>query len=195
MPETRTITVLAPHLSSCLCQDTQSAHKIYRVPTGFKLLKYHSCSGLFVRILDHSRSTSFSDLWKSCKITDIPPSFVCVSVCVQSCLTLCNPVDVASQAPLSMEFPRREYWSGLPCRPPGGLPDPGVEPAFPTQEWNPRLLHWQTGSLPLRHLGSPLLPLVTAAFYIVLCSIVVKLRVGHSDFNSVCEIGVFCFVK
>ena len=131
MPETRTITVLAPHLSSCLCQDTQSAHKIYRVPTGFKLLKYHSCSGLFVRILDHSRSTSFSDLWKSCKITDIPPSFVCVRVCVQSCLTLCNPVDVASQAPLSMEFPRREYWSGLPCRPPGGLPDPGVEPASP----------------------------------------------------------------
>ena len=36
---------------------------------------------------------------------------------------------VARQAPLSMGFPRQEYWSGSPCPPPGGLPGPGVEPA------------------------------------------------------------------
>ena len=36
---------------------------------------------------------------------------------------------VAHQAPLSMEFSRQEYWSGLPCPPPGDLPDPGMEPA------------------------------------------------------------------
>ena len=36
---------------------------------------------------------------------------------------------VAHQAPLSMGFSRREYWSGLPCPPPGDLPDPGIEPA------------------------------------------------------------------
>ena len=35
----------------------------------------------------------------------------------------------ACQAPLSMGFPRQEYWSGLPCPPPGDLPDPGIEPA------------------------------------------------------------------
>ena len=34
---------------------------------------------------------------------------------------------VAIQAPLSMEFFRQEYWSGLPCPPPGDLPDPGVK--------------------------------------------------------------------
>ena len=34
----------------------------------------------------------------------------------------------ACQAPLSMEFSRQESWSGLPCPPPGGLPDPGIEP-------------------------------------------------------------------
>ena len=28
-----------------------------------------------------------------------------------------------------MEFSRQEYWSGLPCLPPGHLPDPGIEPA------------------------------------------------------------------
>ena len=38
---------------------------------------------------------------------------------------------VAGQAPLSMRFPRREYWSGLPFPPPWDLPDPGIEPASP----------------------------------------------------------------
>ena len=33
---------------------------------------------------------------------------------------------VARQASLSMEFSRQEYWSGLPCPPPGDLPDPGI---------------------------------------------------------------------
>ena len=34
----------------------------------------------------------------------------------------------AQQAPLSMGFSRQEYWSGLPCPPPGDLPKPGIEP-------------------------------------------------------------------
>ena len=38
---------------------------------------------------------------------------------------------VASQAPLSMGFPRQEYWSGLPCPPPGHLPNPGIESKHP----------------------------------------------------------------
>ncbi|ELR60425.1 hypothetical protein M91_18992, partial [Bos mutus] len=33
------------------------------------------------------------------------------------------------QAPLSMGFPRQEYWSGLPFPTPGDLPDPGIKPA------------------------------------------------------------------
>ena len=32
------------------------------------------------------------------------------------------------QGPLSLGFSRQEYWSGLPCPPPGDLPDPGIEP-------------------------------------------------------------------
>ena len=39
---------------------------------------------------------------------------------------------VACQAPLTMEFSRQEYWSGLPCPPKGDLPNPGIEPRFPT---------------------------------------------------------------
>ena len=54
------------------------------------------------------------------------------SVCVLSCccrvrlfVTLWT---VAQQAPLSMGFSRQEYWTGLPCPPPGDLPHPGIEP-------------------------------------------------------------------
>ena len=39
-----------------------------------------------------------------------------------------TPWTVTHQAPLSMEFSRREYWNGLPCPPPGDLPNPGTEP-------------------------------------------------------------------
>ena len=42
------------------------------------------------------------------------------------------PWTVAYQAPPSMEFSRQEYWSGLPFLSPGDLPDPGIEPRFPT---------------------------------------------------------------
>ena len=50
---------------------------------------------------------------------------------------------VASQAPLSIGFSRQEYWSGLPCTPPKGLPNSGIKPGLLC------LLQWQVGSLPL----------------------------------------------
>ena len=43
-----------------------------------------------------------------------------------------TPWTVVHQAPLCMEFPRQEYWSGLPLPTPGDLPNPGIEPASPT---------------------------------------------------------------
>ena len=50
----------------------------------------------------------------------------------QSCPALCNMLwTIAYQATLSMGFPRQEYLSGLPCRPPGDLSDPGIKPASP----------------------------------------------------------------
>ena len=59
-----------------------------------------------------------------------------------------NTWTVAHQAPLSVEFSRQGYWSGLPFPPQGILP---------TQGSNPRLLHLlhgQMNSLPVSHLGS-----------------------------------------
>ena len=40
-----------------------------------------------------------------------------------------TPWTAARQAPLSIGFSRQEYWSGVPCPPPGNLPDPGIKPA------------------------------------------------------------------
>ena len=40
-----------------------------------------------------------------------------------------TPRTVALQASLSMEFPRQEYWNGLPFPSPGDLPYPGIKPA------------------------------------------------------------------
>ena len=49
--------------------------------------------------------------------------------CHFSCVQIfATPGTVARQAPLSMEFSRQEYWSGLPCPPPGALPDPEIKP-------------------------------------------------------------------
>ena len=55
---------------------------------------------------------------------------------------------VAHQAPLSMGFSREEYWSGLPCPPPGDLLDLGIEPKS-------LLLHLQMGYLLLIPSGKP----------------------------------------
>ena len=56
---------------------------------------------------------------------------------------------IAFQAPQSMEFSRQGYWSGLPCPPPGDLPNPGIEPESPA---SPAL---QEDSLLLSHRGNP----------------------------------------
>ena len=48
-----------------------------------------------------------------------------------SCIQLfVTPWSVACQAPLSIGFSRQEYWSGLPCSPPGDLPDPVIKLEF-----------------------------------------------------------------
>ena len=43
---------------------------------------------------------------------------------LQLFLTLCNPVD---HSPIGSSVHGQEYWSGLPCPPPGDLPDPGIK--------------------------------------------------------------------
>ena len=61
----------------------------------------------------------------------------------------CDPVGHSLPAPLSMGFPRQEYWSGLPCPPPGDLPTQGRNSHLLC------LLHWQVDSLLLVPPGKP----------------------------------------
>ena len=83
-----------------------------------------------------------------------PVSCCCCCLVAKLCPALCNPWTAAHQTPLSMSFPRREYWSGLPLPSPEDLLDPRIKPA------------WQVDPLPLSHLGSPLscLPFVFCSF-------------------------------
>ena len=78
-------------------------------------------------------------------------SLNCLAMCfaTQLCLTLVIPWTVAQHAPLSIEFSRQEYWSGMPFL---------LQGIFLTQGSNPcilSLLHRQADSLPLVPPGKP----------------------------------------
>ena len=70
--------------------------------------------------------------------------------CVQPFVT---PWTAACQAPLSMEFSRQEYWSGLPFPSPGDLPNPGTELPSPVS-----LSYTAGGFFTPEPLGKPLNP-------------------------------------
>ena len=78
---------------------------------------------------------------------------VTATSCVQTVLShfsraqlFVSPWTLARQAPLSMGFSMQVYWSGLPCPPPGDLPNPGTEPRSPAS---------QADSLPSESPGKP----------------------------------------
>ena len=50
----------------------------------------------------------------------------------RSCPTLCDLMDYSPPASSAHGILQQEYWSGLPCPPPGDLPNPGIEPVSPT---------------------------------------------------------------
>ena len=63
-------------------------------------------------------------------------------MCVLSHVQLfATPWTVARQDPLSMGFPRQEYWSGVPFPPPEHVPHPGIK------HWSPMSPAWQADSL------------------------------------------------
>ena len=81
--------------------------------------------------------------------------------CIQLFATLQTGV---RQAPLSMGFSRQEHWNGLPCPPPGDLPNPGIELVSPA---SPAM---QMDSLLLNHQGSPHI-LFSYLFYIYIAPV------------------------
>ena len=123
----------------------------------------------------HAPSFPFSITSPSYSLTSIQPLcwFLYYGKWVFSCTFMCKSVSlreggfmfgrvwlfatpwtVACQAPLSTEFSRQEYWSGLPFPMPGDIPNPGIEP---TSLVSPALADRFFTSLPmhLMHKGSP----------------------------------------
>ena len=66
---------------------------------------------------------------------------------LQLCPTFCDPMDCSPPISLSTGLSRQKYWSGLPCPPPGDLPNPGIEHGCPTL---------QADSLPSEPPGKPI---------------------------------------
>ena len=81
-------------------------------------------------------------------ISWVPYVYVCV--CFSYVWLFTTPWTVACQPPLSMRFPRQEYWIRLPPPTRGDLPDQWLNLCLL------RLLHWQADSLPVAPPGKPL---------------------------------------
>ena len=71
--------------------------------------------------------------WGVIAFSVLSPSVCYMYFCVSSSVVSnsATPWTIAHQTPLSTGFSRQEYWNGLPCPPPGDLPNPGIEPRSP----------------------------------------------------------------
>ena len=100
----------------------------------FLHLRIPSCKLFAVRAYQESRIKSLSVCmsWSH----DARKTIAWIKSILHMCLSLswfwlCDPWTIAYQDPLSVGFPRQEYWSALPFPPPGDLPNRGIKPASP----------------------------------------------------------------
>ena len=106
----------------------------------------HACQECKFIMLIHMRVTVVR-LCDLLRVTE-PVTSVCAKL-FQSCPTLQPYGTIARQDRLSRGFSRQECWRGLPCRPPGDLPNPGINPSSVC------LLRWQEDSLAPMSPGKP----------------------------------------
>ena len=107
------------------------------MPSSFSITHIHLCIRFPFTVTQGSVFTNnfpsvcivLADLLPLLSLVNTTRKVEMKALVTQSCLTLCTPVDCIFQAPLSMEFSRKEYWTGLPFPSPGGLPNSGIEPA------------------------------------------------------------------
>ena len=154
-----TVSVVAfPELSLSINRSLKQLGYPFRLPLMHKSLNLGD-PGVLLASLSQLYLLNFSMLF----LPLLFPFLIFVKVwSAQSCLMLCNPWTAAHQAPLSMGFPRQEYWSGLPFPSPGYLPNPGIEPRSPTL---------QAVSLLSKPRGKPtarLLPVMISSFFFLL---------------------------
>ena len=96
----------------------------------------------FPPLLCSEETIGIPSSWPACSPKDhfraqktVPEKVFIMVVVLFSCSVIfqlfCNSWTAARQAPLSMRFPRQQFWSGLPFPSKGDLPNPGIEPMSP----------------------------------------------------------------
>ena len=114
------------HLASSLYYH---AHRLKKKKKGIKLafssyqkqLQLHETKALLMNalLIDEHEVTFYFILY-----------YAVLCLVDESCLTLCDPMD-CTRLLCPWGFSRQEYWTGLPCSPPGDLPNPRIEPRSP----------------------------------------------------------------
>ena len=128
-----------------ICTINYILHSVYNIYMGFPCgsAVKNLCICVWSRICSHTCTHMCAFIYMC--------TYKQVHTQAQLCLTLCDPMSVAHQAPLSMGLSSQEYWSGLPCPPPGHLPNPEIDPGFLHCRWilyclshpgSPRILEW-----------------------------------------------------
>ena len=88
----------------------------------------HQCFDAYHSMIEDADYRLFDEYVEFCRGCGLGPDISCYSLC-HNCVGLCvTQWAVTCQAPLSMGFSKQEYWNGLPCPPPGNLPNPGIKP-------------------------------------------------------------------
>ena len=136
-------------LTFCICVDHNKLWKIIRREYQITLpVSWETCMQVKKQQLEHGTTDWFetgkgvhhSCMLSSCLFNSYTES-VCVCVCVCVCVRSVVPDPLQPKLPARLLYPwgfsRQEYWTGLPCPPPGDLPNPGIKPRSPTLETDP----------------------------------------------------------
>ena len=128
---------------SPICAGNEHSNNLYSCVLFLLIQLFLSCDVTECKLPEPQSSDACSIILKG-------KTYLYLCLCcwvTQLCPTLyMTPWTGACQAPLSMGFPRQEYWNGFLFHSPGDLPNPGIKPTFPA---------WQADSLLQTHLGNP----------------------------------------
>ena len=122
-------------MSDCFATSWTLAHQ---APLSMEFSRQECCSGchfLVQRIFPIQGSNLCLLHWQADSFSTEPPrkpqrmECACVLSCFSCVQLFVTQWTIAHQAPLSLGFSRQEYWSGLPCPPPGDLPNQEIKPA------------------------------------------------------------------
>ena len=131
-------TLLHVHQNSCTNESTQDRPRVPTLSTVVAITRSPVKDGLwfsFLRLLEglihfahvcESFVFLLSVHWPTQSYTPVFLLLSCAELLSRVRLFV-TPWTVTHQAPLSMGFSRREHWSGLPCPPPGDLPNPEIQ--------------------------------------------------------------------